>query len=69
MVKTISCECEGTGIINGWVAPDGDYDFERCDCNVCYFGLLLNEKSYPTNPSTLCETHYKEWAEEKTYND
>jgi hypothetical protein len=29
-----SCEiCEGSGISNGWVSPDGDYDFEWCDCN------------------------------------
>ena len=26
-------ECNDTGIVNGWVAPDGDYDFEWCECN------------------------------------
>ena len=26
-------ECNGKGITNGWVSPDGDYDFEWCDCN------------------------------------
>ena len=25
--------CEGVGIVNGWVSPDGDFDFEWCDCN------------------------------------
>ena len=25
--------CNGVGICNGWVSPDGDYDFEWCDCN------------------------------------
>lgn len=25
-------ECNGTGIVNGWVSPDGDYDFDTCDC-------------------------------------
>jgi hypothetical protein len=29
-----NCEtCEGKGIDNYWVSPDGDYDFEWCDCN------------------------------------
>lgn len=28
------CElCEGAGIVNGWASPDGEYDFEWCDCN------------------------------------
>jgi hypothetical protein len=32
--QIISCEiCEGSGISNSWVAPDGDYDFEWCECN------------------------------------
>ena len=26
-------DCKGSGIVNGWVSPDGDYDFEWCDCN------------------------------------
>lgn len=25
--------CEGKGIVDAWVSPDGDYDFEWCDCN------------------------------------
>lgn len=25
--------CEGKGITNEWVSPDGDFDFEWCDCN------------------------------------
>lgn len=25
-------DCNGQGV-TGWVAPDGDYDFEYCDCN------------------------------------
>ena len=25
--------CEGKGITNGWSSPDGDFDFEWCDCN------------------------------------
>lgn len=30
----LSCEiCEGKGISDFWVSPDGDYDFEWCDCN------------------------------------
>ena len=24
--------CYGTGVI-GWTSPDGDYDFEWCECN------------------------------------
>jgi hypothetical protein len=32
--EIISCEiCEGSGISNWWVSPDGDYDFEWCECN------------------------------------
>ena len=28
-----NCEtCNGHGF-TGWVAPDGDFDFEYCDCN------------------------------------
>ena len=26
-------ECNGKGMVNGWVSPDGDYDFDWCDCN------------------------------------
>lgn len=30
----LNCEiCEGKGITDEWVSPDGDYDFEWCDCN------------------------------------
>ncbi len=65
MKTQINCECEGTGMIGAWVSPDGDYDFERCDCNVCYFSLLLNEPMFNTNPSTLCDTHRREWEQEK----
>jgi len=25
-------DCYGQGM-TGWVSPDGDYDFEYCDCN------------------------------------
>ena len=32
MIKDCSI-CEGAGIVNGWVSPDGDFDFEWCDCN------------------------------------
>jgi hypothetical protein len=29
----VNCsDCNGQGI-SGWVAPDGDFDFEYCDCN------------------------------------
>ena len=29
----LNCEdCYGKGL-TGWVAPDGDYDFEWCECN------------------------------------
>jgi hypothetical protein len=29
----LSCEnCSGLGY-HGWVSPDGDYDFEYCECN------------------------------------
>lgn len=29
-----NCEiCEGKGIHSEWVSPDGDFDFEWCDCN------------------------------------
>jgi len=69
MITKINCECNGNGYVNGWVSPDGDFDFERCDCNVCYFGLLLDEKAFATNPSTLCATHYQEWSDEKNFGD
>lgn len=29
----MSCNCNGTMVI-GWTAPDGDYDFEPCECAV-----------------------------------
>lgn len=36
-----TCElCYGKGVI-GWVAPDGDFDFEFCSCNP--FELILDE--------------------------
>ena len=69
MKTKINCECNGTGMVNGWVAPDGDFDFERCDCNVCYFGLLLEESIFDTNPSTLCATHRQDWADEKNFGE
>lgn len=29
----VECEkCQDTGVANGWVDKDGDYDFESCDC-------------------------------------
>ena len=32
--KIANCEiCEGKGITDAWSSPDGDYDFEWCDCN------------------------------------
>ena len=42
LIDTIrNCEdCYGQGI-KGWVAPDGDYDFEWCDCNP--FKITLSE--------------------------
>ena len=31
--KIKNCDnCYGQGVI-GWTSPDGDYDFEYCDCN------------------------------------
>ena len=34
------CElCEGAGIVNGWSSPDGDFDFEWCDCNPLHITL------------------------------
>ena len=34
LTTILNCsECNGKGIVNGWVSPDGDYDFEWCDCN------------------------------------
>ena len=32
--EILNCSiCEGSGISNYWTSPDGDYDFEWCDCN------------------------------------
>jgi len=32
--KILTCQiCEGAGISSWWVSPDGDYDFEWCECN------------------------------------
>jgi hypothetical protein len=35
IIDTIfNCEiCEGKGITDAWCSPDGDFDFEWCDCN------------------------------------
>lgn len=33
IVITNCLTCEGKGIHSGWVSPDGDFDFEWCDCN------------------------------------
>jgi hypothetical protein len=34
LTTILECEiCNGSGISNGWVSPDGDYDFEWCECN------------------------------------
>lgn len=34
LTTILECEiCNGKGIDNFWVSPDGDYDFEWCDCN------------------------------------
>ena len=31
--NVLACEaCYGKGY-TGWVSPDGDYDFEYCECN------------------------------------
>ena len=32
--EILNCDiCEGKGISNEWSSPDGDYDFEWCECN------------------------------------
>lgn len=32
--EIVNCEiCEGTGMTDAWASPDGDFDFEWCDCN------------------------------------
>lgn len=33
--------CEGEGISDKWVSPDGDYDFQWCECNP--FHLVVKE--------------------------
>ena len=34
LADILSCEiCNGKGISNEWVSPDGDFDFEWCECN------------------------------------
>lgn len=34
LAEIVSCEiCNGKGISGQWVSPDGDFDFEWCDCN------------------------------------
>ena len=34
LTTILNCQiCNGKGIDNYWVSPDGDYDFEWCDCN------------------------------------
>ena len=34
LTEILECEiCDGAGISNWWVSPDGDYDFEWCECN------------------------------------
>ena len=35
----VNCDkCQDTGVMDGWVSPDGDYDFEACDelCITCH---------------------------------
>ena len=69
MINTkIDCDCKGEGIVNGWVSPDGDYDFDYCDCNICVANAF-DIAMISTNPETLCATHRAEWELEKTYND
>jgi len=42
LADILNCDiCNGTGISSGWVSPDGDYDFEWCDCNP--FNLIPTE--------------------------
>ena len=32
--EILNCQmCDGKGISNYWSAPDGEYDFEWCECN------------------------------------
>ena len=43
----LACDtCYGKGF-TGWVSPDGDYDFEYCDCNpyrmIIEDGEIVNE--------------------------
>jgi hypothetical protein len=37
-------------------------------CNICYANLM-GLSMIDSNPSTMCDTHYFEWAQEKIYND
>ena len=64
----IDCDCNGTGITNGWVSPDGDFDFDYCDCSICY-AIAIDEHQTKVEIATLCATHKAEWIAEKTYND
>jgi hypothetical protein len=59
--EILNCElCEGKGMVNGWVAPDGDYDFEWCDCNPAH--LSVEEYAEPKLDTCIgCNENRVSW--------
>ena len=51
--EILNCEiCEGKGISGAWVSPDGDFDFEWCDCNPERLSPM--EESYTNTMKDTC---------------
>ena len=62
LAEILDCEiCNGKGISSGWVSPDGDYDFEWCDCNPHH---LVPDEDYlePMNDTCIgCNENAVSW--------
>jgi len=59
--EILNCqECYGTGIVNGWVSPDGDYDFDWCDCNPHH--LSVEDNAFEMNDVCIgCNENKVSW--------
>jgi len=55
LIDTIlNCEnCLGFGA-TGWVSPDGDYDFEYCECNP--YKIIIDQDKSVVDTGTLFST-------------
>ena len=52
--NVLACEdCYGLGY-TGWVSPDGDYDFEYCNCNP--YKIIIDYDKSVVDTGTLFST-------------